>query len=186
MTKLKACHLKDPAPPLFLEQAVLELPKICKGYLPIRSTLELFFNLFKASGSDASTEHRLSFWLNYLERGLITDTWLVLGPRLAQIVKEQGLKDYQYACLDKLIRDEEEQGILLLGFRKVVVADWSHTGKCRFWLRSNEKCPRLFLPTYTRNQIYLAADYVQQHYFSAQGLWQKDAAGWLALHAQEL
>ncbi len=162
-----------------LKQSLGEIPRICQGFLSSAENISLFFDLLQEARIDAAGKYRIAFWQNYLEQGAITESWLVLGTKLTQLASKRSVKPYQFGTLQKSLKVEDNHGVLLLALKGVLAADWSHLGRCRFWKKTNSMRPFLYQTSYPRNDLYLGADHIQQHYFSAKGLWQEDAKYWI-------
>lgn len=184
LEKHHSLHLEVPAPPLHLYNTVKDLKSICAGYLGTARTIASFFKLLQLCGIDKHSVYRERFWRAYLKSGYINQAWLILAPAAeAMALNELGIKSYQFGKLHKCRRIDEKHVVLLMRLDNLLIAEWSHIGKCRFWFHNNLKVPSLFRSSYRREQLIDYADYIQQHYFSAKGLWQKDAAAWMSAKA---
>ena len=137
----------------------------------------MFFDFIEHHTLDQHSQYRREFWQECLKAQHITQSWLILAS------PHPTLPSHQYANLAKSKRVDDTHAVLLMRVRNLIVAEWSHTGKCRFWHALNPHAPIMFAKTYTRETLVNGADYIQQHYFSAKGLWQKDAKRWLKEHA---
>ena len=144
-------------------------------------TLPLFFQLVASLPQCSHAQDRLDFWQKYLEKNLILQTWFCLTVPLIEQGRELFPPNFRFAVLEKTHRVSELHGVLLLRFQNFMVAEWSHLGKCRFWLHSNLNAPRLFRWHYTRDELLQYPNYIQQHYFSDLGRWQKNADQWIGL-----
>ena len=177
-------QLEPPTHPSQLFNAVKDLRSICAGYLGTDRTIACFFKLLNLCGLDKHSVYRERFWRAYLRSGYINQAWMVLAPNAETIaVHDLGIKPYQFGQLHKCRRIDEKHVVLMMRLDNLLIAEWSHIGKCRFWFQNNLKAPSLFRRSYKREQLIDYADYIQQHYFSAKGLWQKDAAAWMSAKA---
>ena len=184
LEKPHSLHLEVPVPPLHLFNAVKDLKSICAGYLGTERTIASFFKLLHLCGIDKHSIYRERFWKGYLKSGYINQAWLILAPMAEKFAaNELGIKAYQYGKLHKCRRIDEKHVVLLMRLDHLLIAEWSHVGKCRFWFNNNLNVPSLFKKNYRREQLIDFADYIQQHYFSSKGLWQKDAAAWMSAKA---
>lgn len=162
-------------------RAVKDIKDICNGGLGTARSIDTFFAIIKHSEVDRHSNYREDFWRQHLELGHIFQSWLILAPKAAHIAQHTlNVRPQQYATIEKSRKVDDAHAILLSRLSNIIVAEWSHTGKCRFWHQSSKHCPKLFQKNYSRNELIEYADHIQQHYFSAKGLWQKDANKWLA------
>lgn len=172
--------LAAPTPLTHLSEAIKHLPVLCSGRLTTEQSLETFFKLLYLSDIDRQASYRLKFWQTYLHAGLIHQAWIILAQEAEKIATSQlNLKKHQFARLAKNRRVDDVHAVLLMRVGELVIAEWSHAGKCRFWHQQNPHVPIFFKRLYKRDELIDYADYIQQHYFSAKGLWQKDAALWM-------
>ena len=194
---MKQGHLKNwlqnQEPPLYpsicspnqLIQTAKDIKSVCSGQLGTSRSIDVFFKIIQQSQLDRHGVYRETFWKKYLEAGYINQSWLILAPKAAQLaIDSLGVKKHQFATIQKNRKIDEKHAVLLMRLNHIVIAEWSHTGKCRFWAQGTLKAPKLFQKSYVREQLIDYADHVQQHYFSAKGLWQKDAHTWLQDNAQ--
>ena len=185
LEQLAPLSLSLPDPPARLIQGALDIKNICSGHLATSRAIECFFRLLHLAELDQHSLHREQFWKSYLEAGFIAQSWLILAPVAANLALQQlGLKEQQFGRLEKSRRIDEKHAVLLMRLDRLLIAEWSHVGKCRFWYQNSLHAPQLFKPSYSREELTDFADYIQQHYFSGKGLWQKDAAAWISSKAQ--
>lgn len=167
-------------PRLTLARVSDEILRLSRGLLGTERTLELFFSIIEGLDSDRKRKDRLTFWQDYQQRGMILDAWLALTPRCAELAFEANqLKTHQYGILQRNKRIDERHAVLLLRVGSLTVAEWSHAGKCRFWRCGSKNAPTLYAQTYSHEDLSAIADHAQQHYFSAEGRWQRDATRWI-------
>ena len=169
-----------PEPPLQMEKAVSRIALLSSGRLSTEKSIETFFRLLPIINADQHSQFRLEFWQPYLKNQLIHQAWIILAPKAEEISRAQlGVRPYQFGRLGKHRRVDENHAVLLMRVDQLVIAEWSHTGKCRFWRQQNPHAPSFFQSRYQRADLIDFADHVQQHYFSTKGYWQKDAAAWM-------
>ncbi len=115
----------------------------------VGATLEDFFRLLDHTALDRHWRYRKAFWLAYLERGHITDSWVLLGSQ-ARRIAQTFLSDEasRYGYLSRGVQGNHS--VLLLKVAGLTVSEWSHSGACRVWLSDNENRPRLYAKHYTR------------------------------------
>jgi hypothetical protein len=128
-------------------------------------SITLFFKIIEKV---VQTEHRhhfparRDFWLNYFNKGEVTDASVVLGSRaqlqLTKLVSEGG-EDFKQLKWAKLARGAADQCALLMKLGKTTVMEFSHSGKVRIWgeqdgstnVKSN--VPVLHEPQYEASQL---------------------------------
>ncbi|MCB9229087.1 MAG: hypothetical protein H6618_05690 [Deltaproteobacteria bacterium] len=161
-----------------------EIRQLCAGYMGATHTISTFFKILKYSGLDQHAVFRERFWRRYLKAGFISQGWLILAPEAEEYATNVlKLKPWQYGRLHKTRRIDPCHTVLLMRLDHLLVAEWSHLGKCRVWFQSNIRAPSLFRSAYDRAELTDYPDYIQQHYFSAKELWQKDLAAWMSARA---
>ena len=165
-------------------KAFHEIRSLCSGFLGNTQTIQYFFKMLGHSGIDKHSVYRERFWRKYLDAGFISQSWLILAPGAEKTAtKELNLKPWQYGRLHKTRRVDTHHMVLLMRLDHLLIAEWSHIGKCRIWYQSNLNAPSLFRKLYSKNQLADYSDHIQQHYFASKGLWQKDLAAWMSAKA---
>ncbi len=144
-----------------------------------QASLRVFFGLIADHARNSQWPYREAFWSACLTKGAIADAWLVLGRSVyadAHARKELGFP------FGKLAKGSPEHSVLLLRVGPLILAEWSHDGKLRAW--RVEDGPKLFLPTYARDDIQRPAPFELVHSGSATDLWQSRAAELLERYAE--
>ena len=112
--------------------------------------LDLFFDIIGATAEDHMFRERRLFWKKYFEAGAVNDFTLVLGPdadeeaRRIQLSSEE-TRHMKWSSLSGAMRN---QSVLIMRLDDLVIAEWSHSGKIRFWKRSDRYYPRFELDAY--------------------------------------
>jgi hypothetical protein len=146
----------------------------------VKLALDDFFRLLDKTALDRHWRYRKSFWMAYLQRELITDAWVVLGPqasKMAQQSFEQGA-----LATGRLRRGggvQRNQSVLLLRLPGMTVAEWSHNGTCRMWLDGNRQAPQMYQSVYSRADLIHGEDFAQRHHGTEHGSWQRSIADWV-------
>jgi hypothetical protein len=147
----------------------------------VRLDLDDFFRLLDKTAREGHWRYRKAFWRAYLQRDLITDTWIVLGPEAGEIARrtfEHGDK-----AVGRLRRGTGVLGnhsVLLLRLGRMTVAEWSHMGTCRFWLPGNMDAPAMYRQEYRREELVHGPDFEQRHHGPERGTWQARIADWIS------
>ena len=135
-------------------------------------TLDQFFRLLAETAQrDDHWEDRKQFWSYYLERGAVSDAWIILGPSAQwKVVSNANKLQGSYGCLERA--QDKSQSALLMKVGNVVVAEWTHNSTCAFWVNDNTAAPHLYLHKYTRDNLKDDADELLWHFRN----WQSRAA----------
>jgi len=118
----------------------------------VRVTLEDFFRLLDETAMDRHWQDRKEFWTDYLNQGVITDAWLVLGSTAKRLARR--LMEGQSMAFGVLLGyGDSRQSVLLMKLKGLTIAEWSHNSKCRFWLDGNVAAPELHKKSYNRAEL---------------------------------
>ncbi len=145
----------------------------------VERVLDQFFLLIKETALDRHWRYREAFWKAYLHQDLIDDIWFLLGPRAADHLRKMNRNEDVTETTGSLQGAGGDQSVLLLRMPGVTIAEWSHNGKCRFWLDGNRKAPNLYQDSYHRYDIQWGRDFAQTHHGSEYGSWQDKIANWI-------
>ena len=146
----------------------------------VKATLDVFFRILDKT-ADNIWQYRRSFWDSYYQKDYIRRAWAVLGKDAIAIAETF---DNQKICYGKLSGQyQRNQSVLLLKISNLIIAEWSHNGKCRFWLESNSNIPNLCSnSTYDAYRLRQNADFEQVHHGSPNGRWQEKVAMFIKKH----
>ncbi|ALG66989.1 EH signature domain-containing protein [Beggiatoa leptomitoformis] len=151
----------------------------------VGSTLETFFSILDQCALDAQWRYRRAFWWAYYERQYIDEAWLAVGKTIQKFLAKrpelaQSLQN-AYGTLEGAgVRGN--QAVLLFRIRGVIVAEWSHGGKCHIWLTDSEDKPPFYQETYLRDRVTANSLKLKEknrqagisHYSNEAGGWQTD------------
>ncbi|MCL4685794.1 hypothetical protein KJ059_13710 [Myxococcota bacterium] len=162
----------------------VELRAVLSRWLVDRS-LEDFFRVLDKTAEERHWRFRKAFWSAYLERDVISEAWVVLGPAARQIVRRD-LKEVQNDAGTLLSGDgaQANHSVLLLRIGNLTIAEWSHNGKCRVWVAGNRAAPRLYEARYGRRQLMDGCDWDKAHMRSEDGGWQSQIAQQIERHTR--
>lgn len=136
--------------------------------------LQLFFDLIDRTALDHMWRYRRAFWEAYLRHGHIDAAWVILDdaagseavPRMRELMGASG----------RFERGGAGRSALLLKIQDVVVAEWSHNGKCRIWWAHDRDAPAMNKLRYMSQDLMSAAEYEITHSASANYSWQEKLA----------
>ena len=159
----------------------------------IGTTLETFIEILDQCILDKHWQYRRAFWSAYHEREYIDEAWLALGsaaqsflhdnPELHETVQEA------YANLTGS-NVRTNHCVLLFRIKKLIIAEWSHQGRCHIWLTNNTDAPRFYEPEYSREAVTQYSEKIKveynyagiSHHSNETGGWQADIATFIAEH----
>jgi hypothetical protein len=150
----------------------------------VEVTLDVFFQILDAT-ADTIWKYRKSFWGAYYKRGYIRDAWAILGKDAISIAKKISNKKIFFGRLSGSYN--HNQSVLLIRIDNLIIAEWSHNGKCRIWEinEENEKIiPKLYYndSPYNAADLRRSADLEQVHYHSEKGKWQEKVEDFIRRH----
>jgi len=143
------------------------------GWL-VEATLDVFFRILDKS-ADKIWRYRKAFWSAYYKKGYIQHAWAVLGNDAVSIAKQIDDRKIRFGQLSGAY--SKNQSVLLLRIGDLIIAEWSHNGKCRIWRdteQNQSKIPKLYnaLSDYNAFSLRKEADFEQVHHASEYGTWQ--------------
>lgn len=150
----------------------------------VEDTMEDFFRLLDyvaehhyETDIDRMWKYRKAFWAAYLKNGLIDDAWVALGSSVTPDAHRFiGQKKNQYASL---YGGQSSHSILVMRMQDLIIVEWSHSGKCRFWHDSNKAKPELYRRYYDRSDVVHHADEEISHHGAENYSWQSNAANYI-------
>ena len=112
---------------------------------------------------------RRRFWMSYCERNRIRECWVVFGRRGAALARHLAADkgNPSLTNLGNFLRDlggDPNQAVLLMMIGALVIADWSHNGRCQIWLEGNPAAPALYQAEYIRDDLMVGADFETPHH----------------------
>ena len=140
----------------------------------VKAALEDFFEILSTT-ADEIWEDRRDFWSAYLNRGYIQEAWVILGTNAFKRARHHFHGGVTHA---RLAGAYSNQSVLLMRINGLIIAEWSHNGKCRIWNQreSQDKragVPQLYLKEYRAEELRTAADFEQVHGGSNRATWQR-------------
>ncbi len=117
--------------------------EVMYGWL-VGATLDVFFSILDRT-ADKIWFYRKAFWNAYYKKGHIRHVWAVLGRDAISIAKQMDDQKTTYGELSRSYT--RNQSVLLLRIGDLVIAEWSHNGKCRIWKDTEQNqsvIPRLY------------------------------------------
>ena len=125
-------------------------------------SITLFFNIIDQVVDSEHKHHfpmRKSFWLNYFDKGEVTDAWVILGAKARdRIIQLKNTNPDEFAALSwgALSGGPRDQCAILLKLNDVTVMEFSHSGRARIWGQggpSKQKIPSLYQSRYEASDL---------------------------------
>lgn len=138
-------------------------------------TLEDFFDILDITAGE-QWQYRRDFWQAILEKNLIRKAWVILGSKARNLASRLPQRTWGYG---KLFGASGDQSVLLMEIGPFIVAEWSHSGKCRFWYLDNQFAPGLFKKEYDSQSLRYPAYADFAHFSSDSCRWQSEIADFL-------
>lgn len=113
-----------------------------------KQSLTQFLDVVDRVAVDRMWKHRRAFWGAIHDAGLISDAWVVFGPKGADLARRAFGKDIAFATFGSGTV-AAGHAVLLLRVGQGVVAEWSHNGRCIIWSDAQAHgAPALHAPAY--------------------------------------
>ena len=120
-----------------------------------QASVEQFFDIVTETMSDYDERrmwrYRRKFWTAYLPH--ITDAWVVFGARGAELARDKarytddaGFEKFGSFNKDRPVHNTHAVLVIRLG--DLMIAEWSHNGKCRMWRKSDPRAPAPYQTRY--------------------------------------
>ena len=122
-----------------------------------KSSFKIMMAVVSQTNDTAHWFERSKFWMHYLDNGYIQDAWVAFGPQSArradQMVRQGKIESKAlYGRLgDGQI--DPDHSVLIMKVGDLVVTEWSHMGKVRFYSRTNGRIPELYKKVYPVTRI---------------------------------
>ena len=125
-------------------------------------SITLFFNIIDQVVESEHKHHfplRRSFWLNYFDKGEVTDAWVILGAKARdKITQLKNTNPDEFASLSwgSLSGGPSDQCAILLKLNQTTVMEFSHSGRARIWGQggpARQRIPALYKPRYEASDL---------------------------------
>ena len=113
----------------------------------IGESLEQFFSIIDSMALEHQWKYRKAFWKAYYDKGVLDEAWVAFGP--GAILHARRLFGANFSAGELEGATQSNQSVLIIKIKDLVLAEWSHNGKCRAW-KSNDK----FSPATYKSKYY--------------------------------
>lgn len=126
------------------------------GWLTQATVREFFRVVARTTDDPKQWSAREAFWLAYLDAGIISKAWFAFGAKAEDLVVSLGEKSSVGA--GKIIGSSQyanpSHSSLVLEIGNQIIAEWSHSGGCRFWMSDDvAHAPEFYKKTYFGYQL---------------------------------
>lgn len=135
------------------------------------ATLEAFIRIIERVAEDGHWRYRKAFWMAYYRAGHVLDAWIAMGPEGEAASRRFTDLQGQFGKLTG--QRQSNHSVLIMRIGNLVIADWSHSGKCRIWNEGDRYIPALYQRSYDGSALRAPADFEIAHHSSASGGWQR-------------
>lgn len=147
-----------------------------------RASLEQFLDIVDRTAQSHMWPARRKFWYAFYESKFMLESWVAfakdgatLARHLASEKENPAIGNFGVLASGGVSKDH---AVLIMHIGDLVVADWSHSGKCHIWLPGNVNAPKLYHPTYHRDELVNSSDFNKIH----GGNWQDDVHEFIRRH----
>ncbi|MBF0213587.1 MAG: hypothetical protein HQM00_08485 [Magnetococcales bacterium] len=146
-----------------------------------KASLEQFLDVVDRTAQSHMWPARRKFWSAYYEREFMLEAWVAFAKDGASVAKRLAAdKDDpsfgNFGILDPR-GTSRNHAVLIMQIGDLLVADWSHNGKCHIWKPNNPHAPKLYR-SYDRTDLIIGSDFEKSH----QGAWQIDVHNFIEYH----
>lgn len=148
-----------------------------------RVALAQFLEVIDRLALDRQWKYRRAFWTAYFDRDWVWDARVAFGPGGADLARQLFGPDAPFATLVRGGRKpiDRNHAVLLLRLGDLVIADWSHNGRCAIWREGDREAPSLLRPRYNSDDIdWSSADQSWVHAGAANYAWQNNVRRFIA------
>lgn len=145
----------------------------------VEASLEYFFQVLDHT-ADPIWRYRKAFWGAFLDRGYISEAWPILGRRARDAINRAMRETAEKTPYGTLQGVEASQSVLVMTIGTLLIAEWSHNGRCRVWHLENGTSQSLrsrwlynIQAPVSAEELRRSADFELVHRGSEQGGWQR-------------
>lgn len=159
--------------------------KVFKRWL-VDVAIEQFLDVIDRLALEKHWIYRRAFWTAYLKRDWIHEADVMFGKQGYTLAHDLFGKDAPCAQLTAGRRQVEPgHAVLLLRIGRLVIADWSHNGRCAIWNERDPKAPAFGQSHYSRDDVdAFLAESSWRHDGSANYSWQRNVRDYIADHTR--
>ena len=146
----------------------------------VKRSLDQFLDVVDNLALDHQWKYRRAFWTAYYKRDVISDAWVAFAAAGEAEVKRiaRRIGDDSWLSIGKLTGSgDSNHAVLILRIGDLIIADFSHNGKCRIWKARGASAPKPYQHEYARLDLMnSSADWDFVHHSSDHYHWQAEVA----------
>jgi hypothetical protein len=153
----------DPRSRAALWRSMEDAARIARRWLT-KESINQFLDVVDAVADDRMWPWRRKFWNAVFDtkgsdgQSIVQEAWVVFDDVGYTQARRMGLKDIS---VGRFVRGAVQSGqsVLLLRIGRMVIAEWSHSGKVRIWYDAESQgAPRLYSASYTASELRQGRD----------------------------
>jgi len=117
----------------------------------VAQSLDLMLQVLSASNDTGHWKDRAKFWRGYIKQDVVTDAWVVFGRDASQVarrmVDEEEINKGGFGRLHGG-GAQSMHSVLLMRIGDLVISEWTHDGKVRFFSNGSPNAPTFYMHTY--------------------------------------
>lgn len=114
-------------------------------------TIEQFFTIIDEIGKEEHWDYRRAFWKAYIRHQAVDDARVALGKEGYALARKILERDATAAA--ELTNANRASCVLLMRIGDLVIAEFNHNGKCRFWKSNHKGAPALTQEEYSDGML---------------------------------
>lgn len=147
-------HFKDPRFPNHRAQGwryvdEYDIKIMCKWLFS--ENLNQFFAIIDEVANDHHWKYRKAFWKAYFDKDYFDEAWVAFGPDA--MIHAQRLFGANFSAGKLENAGQSNQSVLLVKIKDLVLAEWSHNGKCHAWKSNDQYCPTVYQPIHFASHL---------------------------------
>lgn len=156
-----------------------EAKRVMRRWLT-KASLEQFLDVVDRTAQSHMWAARRKFWFAYYENKFMLEAWVAFAATGADLARKLAAERdnpaiRNFGTLNRGTGVVKDHAVLIMQIGELVVADWSHNGKCHIWLPGNEDSPKLYKRSYDREELINGSSWDKKHL----GAWQTDVHGYI-------
>ena len=141
----------------------------------VKVVLDQFLDVIDDLAFENHWMFRRAFWMGYFRQGWIEEADVLFGSTCMVVARRLFGKDAPCIPLEtgyKLV--EPRHAVLLMRIGRLIIADWSHNGRCVIWPDNSPTAPKFGKPAYSSTDVYpRGRDWALSHQGSYSYSWQQ-------------
>jgi hypothetical protein len=141
----------------------------------VKVVLDQFLDVIDELAFERQWKYRRAFWLGYFREGWISEADVLFGPQCMKVATRLFGKNAPCAALvagQKIV--DNRHAVLLMKIGSLIIADWSHNGRCVVWSERDAGAPHFGRTSYSSTDVYpRGGDWALMHQGSEGYSWQR-------------